>query len=169
MPRPPPTSDQGAQRLRQNLPADSDVVDEPSGPGAPQAVTTPGAAPVATSGAAPAPSGGPPRPPPPRRPPSGTRPAAAAPPEASTTTETAAESASAGDFDELEDWRRVFEEFLAMKRQCNEDTSALSFDKFKGTLQRNKDALVARQGCSRVKFTVYAKEGRAALKASPVK
>ena len=66
-------------------------------------------------------------------------------------------------------WRKVYEEFLALKKQCGEDTSSLTFEKFKGTLQRNKDALVARHSCNRVKFTVYVKEGKAALKASPVK
>ncbi|MBK8251844.1 MAG: hypothetical protein IPK82_04150 [Polyangiaceae bacterium] len=77
----------------------------------------------------------------------------------------------AGDepFDEMADWRRVYEEFLALKQQCGEPTANLTFEKFKGTLQRNKDALVARHNCSRVKFTVYVKEGKAALKASPVK
>jgi hypothetical protein len=74
-----------------------------------------------------------------------------------------------GEYDELEEWRRVFEEFLALKKQCGEDTGSLTFEKFKGTLQRNKDALVARHNCTRVKFTVYVKEGKAALKASPVK
>lgn len=72
-------------------------------------------------------------------------------------------------FDEMADWRRVYEEFLALKQQCGEPTANLTFEKFKGTLQRNKDALVARHNCSRVKFTVYVKEGKAALKASPVK
>ncbi|MEO7327230.1 MAG: MXAN_5187 family protein, partial [Minicystis sp.] len=74
-----------------------------------------------------------------------------------------------GEFDELDDWRKVYEEFLGLKRQCGEPTATLTFEKFKGTLQRNKDALVARHNCSRVKFTVYVKEGKAALKASPVK
>ncbi|MFO0762085.1 MAG: MXAN_5187 family protein [Byssovorax sp.] len=73
------------------------------------------------------------------------------------------------EFNELDDWRRVYEEFLGLKRQCGEPTDTLTFEKFKGTLQRNKDALVARHNCSRVKFTVYVKEGKAALKASPVK
>jgi len=80
-----------------------------------------------------------------------------------------AAAGESGDFDELEDWRKVFEEFLAVKTQCGEPTAGLTFEKFKGTLQRNKEALVSRHNCSRVKFTVYVKEGKAALKASPVK
>jgi len=77
--------------------------------------------------------------------------------------------AAEGAWDELSDWRKVYEEFLALKRQCGEPTQNLTFEKFQGTLQRNKDALVARHNCARVKFTVYIKEGKAALKASPVK
>jgi hypothetical protein len=123
---------------------------------------------------APTPAPGPKPPPPPRRPPppaagmpAAGMPAAAAPePEPIPAADPAP---GAGDFDELADWRRVYEEFIALKRQCGEETGTLTFDKFKGTLQRNKDALVARHNCSRVKFTVYVKEGKAALKASPVK
>ncbi len=81
----------------------------------------------------------------------------------------ASRAVEADEFDELEDWRKVYEEFVSVKKQCGEPTAGLTFDKFKGTLQRNKDALVARHGGSRVKFTVYVKEGKAALKASPVK
>jgi hypothetical protein len=71
--------------------------------------------------------------------------------------------------DELAEWRHVYEEFLAVKRECGEPTANLAFEKFKGTLERNKAALVQRHGAVRVKFTVYVKDGKAALKASPVK
>ena len=71
--------------------------------------------------------------------------------------------------EEAQHWREVYEQFLAKKRECGESIENLTFEKFKGTLQRNKDALVARHHCTRVKFTVYVKEGKAALKASPVK
>jgi hypothetical protein len=71
--------------------------------------------------------------------------------------------------DELTEWQKVYEEFLAVKQQCGENTAGMTFEKFKSTLQRNKDALVQQRGVTRVKFTVYVKEGKAALKASPVK
>jgi hypothetical protein len=77
--------------------------------------------------------------------------------------------AADGEGDELTEWQKVYEEFLAMKQECGEPTAGMTFEKFKSTLQRNKDALVQRHGVTRVKFTVYAKEGKAALKASPVK
>jgi hypothetical protein len=71
--------------------------------------------------------------------------------------------------DELAEWKLVYEEFLKVKRQCGEPTESMTFDKFRGTLERNKAALVARHNCSAVKFTVYVKDGKAALRASPVK
>jgi hypothetical protein len=71
--------------------------------------------------------------------------------------------------DEETQWRKVYGDFLAMKKQLGEPVEKLTYDKFRGTLQRNKEALMARHGCTKVKFRVYEKQGRAALKASPVK
>ncbi|MCC6647830.1 MAG: hypothetical protein IT374_19965 [Polyangiaceae bacterium] len=71
--------------------------------------------------------------------------------------------------DDTADWPQVFDEFVKLKRSNGEPTDNLTFDKFRQTLVKNRDALVARHGCKRVKFTVYVKEGKAALKASPVK
>ncbi|MEQ9324621.1 MAG: MXAN_5187 C-terminal domain-containing protein, partial [Polyangiaceae bacterium] len=76
------------------------------------------------------------------------------------------------DDDELDEegqWRKVYADFIAMKRKFGEPTEKLTYEKFKGTLQRNKDALMARHKCTKVRFRVYEKQGRAALKASPVK
>jgi hypothetical protein len=67
------------------------------------------------------------------------------------------------------EWPTVFDEFLRTKKQCKEPTEGLTFDKFKQTLRKNRDALVARHNCKRVKFTVYVKDGRASLKATPIK
>jgi len=78
-------------------------------------------------------------------------------------------SGGAGLLDEETEWRGVYEEFVDLKKQLGESVDKLTYEKFRGTLQRNKDALVARHGCERVSFKVYEKQGRAALKASPVK
>ncbi len=67
------------------------------------------------------------------------------------------------------EWLRVYEEFLDMKRQCGEPVEGLTFAKFTATLRKNRDALMSRHACVSVRFTVYAKEGRAQLKASPVR
>ena len=67
------------------------------------------------------------------------------------------------------EWHQVYEEFLRTKRECNEPTEGLTFEKFQQTLKKNRDALMQRHGCKRVKFSVYVKEGRASLKATPVR
>lgn len=68
-----------------------------------------------------------------------------------------------------QEWRIVYEDFLRVKRECGEPTDGLTFEKFQQTLKKNRDALMQRHGCKRVKFSVYVKEGRASLKATPVR
>lgn len=71
--------------------------------------------------------------------------------------------------DELVQWRQTFDEFVTMRQKCGEPTTGLSFEKFQGQLRKNKEQLVKQYNCKRVKFTVYEKEGKAALKATPIK
>ena len=71
--------------------------------------------------------------------------------------------------DPAAEWHQVYEEFLKTKRECGEPTDGLTFEKFQQTLKKNRDALMQRHGCKRVKFSVYVKEGRASLKATPVR
>jgi hypothetical protein len=71
--------------------------------------------------------------------------------------------------DEAAEWLSVYEDFVRTKKKCGEPTDGLSFDKFSHTLKKNRDALVQRHACKRVKFSVYVKEGRASLKATPVR
>lgn len=71
--------------------------------------------------------------------------------------------------DELIQWRATFDEFVAMRQKCGEPTTGLSFEKFQGQLRKNKEQLVKQYACKRVKFTVYEKDGKAALKATPIK
>jgi hypothetical protein len=70
---------------------------------------------------------------------------------------------------ESPEYRRVFDEFRALKRQCGESVDSLTFSKFASKLRKNRDALIAKHGCKSVKFQVYIKDGKAALKATPVK
>jgi hypothetical protein len=70
---------------------------------------------------------------------------------------------------ESDEWRAVYEQFVATKQQCGENTEGFTYEKFEQTLKKNRDALVQRHGAKRVKFSVYVKEGKAALKASPIK
>jgi hypothetical protein len=67
------------------------------------------------------------------------------------------------------EWLVVYEEFAATKQRCGESLDGFTFDKFQSTLKKHRDAIVERHGVRRVKFSVYIKEGKAALKASPIK
>ena len=81
-------------------------------------------------------------------------------------------NAASGEHNALDpaaDWPHVYEEFIRTKRECGESTDGLTFEKFQQTLKKNRDALMQRHGCKRVKFSVYVKEGRASLKATPVR
>jgi hypothetical protein len=71
--------------------------------------------------------------------------------------------------DEMSEWNAVYEDFIRTKRQCGEPTEGLTFEKFQQTLKKNRDTLIQKHGCKRVKFSVYVKEGRASLKATPVR
>jgi len=170
-PKPPP-SQRGAPRLRSGPasgPGDGQVPGMPHAPPSMDALVD--VQPASQPGMMP---GGPPpipnRPPPPVRPRPPLPGAPPLPPQSSSGFGgSTPHPGGDGLPDEMTEWRRVYEEFLGVKKQCGEPTGSLTFEKFQGTLQRNKDALVARHGCSRVKFTVYVKDGKAALKASPVK
>lgn len=71
--------------------------------------------------------------------------------------------------DEEVHFQKVFEEFVAAKKQCGEPTAGFTFDKFVTTLRKNKEQIVTKHGAKGVRFTVYVKDGRAALKATPIK
>lgn len=66
-------------------------------------------------------------------------------------------------------FRQIYERFVETKKQCGERTDNLQFERFSQTLRRNRDALIDRYGCRTVRFQVYIKEGKAALKATPVR
>jgi len=71
--------------------------------------------------------------------------------------------------DEDGHWRAVHVEFLRVRAECGEPTEGLGFDRFRPKLEKNRDALIAKYGCRTVRFQVYVKEGKAALKATPVR
>ena len=80
-----------------------------------------------------------------------------------------AEAAPSSGESEAAAWLAVYEEFVALKKQCGENIEGFTYEKFEQTLKKNRDALVQRHGASKVKFSVYVKDGKAALKASPIK
>ena len=66
-------------------------------------------------------------------------------------------------------FRKVFDEFVALKKKCGETADNLNFDKFARKLEKNKASLMAKHGCQDVRFQVYVKSGKAALRATPIK
>jgi hypothetical protein len=66
-------------------------------------------------------------------------------------------------------FREVFEQFVATQKDCGAPVNGLTFDKFVRKLHAAREQVMKRHDAASVRFTVYVKEGRAALKASPVK
>jgi len=77
--------------------------------------------------------------------------------------------ANADDVDEDTHFKAIFDDFVATKRECGESIAGLTLDKFKDKLRGNKDALMSKHQCRTVRFAVYVKDGRAALKATPIR
>jgi len=66
-------------------------------------------------------------------------------------------------------FKQIFDQFVSMKRSCNEPTAGLVYERFAEKLVKNREDLMLKTGCRDVRFTVYVKDGKAALKATPVK
>ena len=64
---------------------------------------------------------------------------------------------------------QVFDEFVQLKRACGEPTETMTYEKFVVKLRDNRQTLISKYGCRSVKFQVYVKDGKAALKATPVR
>jgi hypothetical protein len=71
--------------------------------------------------------------------------------------------------DEDAHWRAIHAEFLEVRQRCGESVDNLGFERFRPKLEKNKESLVQKYGCRGVRFSVYVKDGKAALKATPVK
>jgi hypothetical protein len=65
--------------------------------------------------------------------------------------------------------KEIFDQFVKTKNQCGESTVGLTIEPFIEKLRKNTAELKSRYKCSTVKFQVYVKNGKAALKATPIK
>ncbi len=74
-----------------------------------------------------------------------------------------------GTSDEEHHFQETFRDFLATRQRCGEPNDGMTYDKFAAKLRKNKEQLVAKYNCRTVRFQVYVKDGKAALKATPVK
>jgi len=75
----------------------------------------------------------------------------------------------AGISEEEQHWRDTFRDFVRTRGECGESAEGLTYERFRQKLETNKATLVAKYGCKTVRFQVYVKEGKAALKATPVR
>ena len=66
-------------------------------------------------------------------------------------------------------FQQVYREFVATREKCGEPADGLTYDRFAAKLRKNQEQLVTKYACRTVRFQVYVKEGKAALKATPVK
>jgi hypothetical protein len=71
--------------------------------------------------------------------------------------------------EEMAHFQQVFEEYIALRGKCGESTTSVSADKFLAKLRSNRDQLVAKYSCRTARFSVYVKDGKAAIKATPVR
>ena len=71
--------------------------------------------------------------------------------------------------DVMTDDRAVYEAFLLVRAQCGEASDSLSFDAFKRVLAKHRLDIGQRYPGANVAFSVYVKDGRASLRATPIK
>jgi hypothetical protein len=67
------------------------------------------------------------------------------------------------------EWMQVYHDFVRLKQDCGEAVEGFTFERFTHTLRKNRDTLMREHGVQRVHFSAYVKQGRAALKAKPVR
>ena len=65
--------------------------------------------------------------------------------------------------------QEVYLQFLAAKQQCGESAAGLTLERFRQRLEENRSALMTKHVCRTVRFSVYVKDGKASLRATPVK
>lgn len=88
-----------------------------------------------------------------------------------TLTGTAADEAARNGLEET-DWshfKQVYDDFLALRENCGEQTKDIAFERFLAKLKKNRQKLIDKYNCKTVRFQVYEKDGKAALKATPVR
>ena len=63
--------------------------------------------------------------------------------------------------------RGVYQAYVEAKKQCNEDTTKLSFDQVAASLRKQVPELLVRHRAQDVEYRVFVKDGRAVLRAVP--
>jgi hypothetical protein len=55
------------------------------------------------------------------------------------------------------------------RQKTGEPVGALTLEKFRAKLETNKQQLIAKYNCRTARFAVYIKDGKAAIKATPIR
>ncbi|WP_106389720.1 MXAN_5187 family protein [Enhygromyxa salina] len=66
-------------------------------------------------------------------------------------------------------YRGIYDEFVETKGACGEATEGFTYEKFAKKLRKQSDTLMARPEVTDVQFSVYVKDGKAALRAKVIK
>ena len=66
-------------------------------------------------------------------------------------------------------YKRIYDEFVETKVACGENTDGFTYEKFAKKLRKQSDTLLARAEVTDVEFSVYVKDGKAALRAKVIK
>ena len=66
-------------------------------------------------------------------------------------------------------WHETYDRFKELKGQLGEPADKISFEKFAAKLKKNRADLLAKHSCKGVRFSVYEKEGKAAIKATAIR
>jgi hypothetical protein len=77
--------------------------------------------------------------------------------------------AGAGPASAEEPQRELFASYVAAREQCGQGTAGLTSEQFARLLRTQEEAIRARYACQAVRFRVVVEDGKAKLKASPVK
>jgi len=79
-----------------------------------------------------------------------------------------AEAQAPADPDEAH-FQETYRRFIELRAENGEPADRVSYEKFTAKLRKNRDELLAKHGARGVRFTVYVKDGRAAIKASALR
>jgi hypothetical protein len=64
---------------------------------------------------------------------------------------------------------QVFEEYRMTREKCGESNAGLTLEKFRAKLVNNRQQIMSKYNCRSATFTVYVKDGKAAIRAMPVR
>ena len=66
-------------------------------------------------------------------------------------------------------YKEVYEKFVQTRVDCGEETGDLTYDRFVAKLLKNRQQILEKHKARSVRFQVYVKDGKAALRALPVR